>query len=72
MHPHVEAGEAELPEVRVDCGHFNKDHQITMPLRVAKDRCSQMLAGTAVESKGRDSESTSFTFLYWAWVASLH
>ena len=53
MHPHVEAEGGELPEVDVDNGYLGKDRRRTMPLLVAKDRRTHMLAGTAVESKRR-------------------
>ena len=59
MHPHVEAEGGELPEVGVDNGYLGKDRRRTMPLLVAKDRRTHMLAGTAVESKRRHDYSTS-------------
>ena len=52
--------EAELLDVGVDDGYFGKDRQRTMPLLLARDRRTQMLAGPAVESKVRDDYSTSF------------
>ena len=47
-------------EVGVDCGYLGEDRQRTMPLLAAKDWRTQMIAGTGVESKGRDGYCTSF------------